>query len=138
MENENLEVTVESIDEEYTQTSKNGTDRKLQLITLYRSHKLLWDVKSPDYHNKHKREIAISQIAKALQMSPASVKSAINSLRCQFAKHHKDATARKPTGTGGHGKQKAQWWLYNELLFLADSLDCRTSNSNVQSVVSSV
>ena len=85
-----------------------SADNKMLLVSLYREHQLLWNVKSSDYHNKPKREAAYSKIATALRVSASEVKAAINSLRNQFQKVHKTKTERKPTGSSKKARESSR------------------------------
>jgi Alcohol dehydrogenase transcription factor Myb/SANT-like len=111
----------------YTFTS----DQKLQLISLYRSKEILWNIKRADYHDKSAKELAYSDIASRMNVAIDDVKHQVNNLRSQFNAAHRQVTEHKPTGTGSDGKKPKRWWVYDELLFLADTLECRETPTNV-------
>lgn len=66
-------------------------DKEARLIGLYEQNRLLWDSRHPDYHNKDKREGAMSAIAQALQdeFDVLDVKNKIKWLRDYFVKELK-------------------------------------------------
>ncbi|XP_077506279.1 uncharacterized protein LOC144115685 [Amblyomma americanum] len=73
-------------------TNKSWTNEKeARLISLYGTHRLLWDSHHPEYNNKDSREHAIKAIAQGLdnEFNVVSVKDKIKSLRDYFVKELK-------------------------------------------------
>ncbi|XP_077490530.1 uncharacterized protein LOC144101297 [Amblyomma americanum] len=80
-------------------TNKSWTNEKeARLISLYGTHRLLWDSRHPAYYNKDSREHAIKAIAQGLdnEFNVVNVKDKIKSLRDYFVKElKKEAASRK-------------------------------------------
>ncbi|XP_031335457.1 uncharacterized protein LOC116165293 [Photinus pyralis] len=104
------------------------------LIDLYRNHEVLYIVKDPQYHNKGARLHALETITKGLsEIRPNTtvndVKVKINSLRTQFNKELGKLKS-KPSGSGAELVQVGLW-CFEQLLFLQDHVNARTSFSNL-------
>lgn len=115
-------------------------DEKVLLATLYREHECLWNIRIAAYHNRAMRDAAYSEIASKVSTPDAPVdakvvKQQLNALRNQFLTAHAKVTEELPTGSAADEDGKARtrhWWLHDELLFLADTVKCRQTRSNVR------
>jgi hypothetical protein len=103
---------------------------KMLLISLYRERRCLWDPADNAYKNTYKKNIAWSEIADMTKKTAVQLKAEINELRCQFTREQKKAKTRV-TGQSADAVYVPKWYLYNEMLFLADRAATRRTISNV-------
>ncbi|KAF5307883.1 hypothetical protein FQR65_LT18291 [Abscondita terminalis] len=92
---------------------------------LYREAGLLWDVKSNEYSNKHKRNASYEILLKKLQEinSKATVevlKKKINNMRTASRRELKKVQSSKGTGKGGDTYEPTLWY-FDLLLFTSQS-----------------
>ena len=78
------------------------------------------------------RTLAWSYIAEKIGKSVIDTKKDVNDLRRQFNREHKKATKRV-TGQSASAVYVPKWYLYTELLFLADRAAARKTVGNVSS-----
>ena len=75
----------------------------VEFIELYRSEPCLWQVKSEEYHDRTKKDVAYSKLVKKLEeLEPDATKKSvlmkINSLRSAYHKEKKKVEASKKSG----------------------------------------
>ena len=75
----------------------------VEFIELYRSEPCLWQVKSEEYHDRTKKDVAYSKLVKKLEeLEPDATKKSvlmkINSLRSAYRKEKKKVEASKKSG----------------------------------------
>ena len=75
----------------------------VEFIGLYRSEPCLWQVKSEEYHDRTKKDVAYSKLVKKLEeLEPGATKKPvlmkINSLRSAYRKEKKNVEASKKSG----------------------------------------
>lgn len=114
--------------------ARSKRDLKLAIVGLYREHPELWQSDNPAYHDRDKRESAYVAISSAVGMERKHLVKVLNALRTQFNKEHRSVLEHPPSGSGAGGG-KTEWWLYKELLFLADNIRGRQTQTNVSSVI---
>ena len=112
--------------------TKFTESEKHLLVGKYKDKPQLWDVKSADYKNRDRKVAAYSDIAREMGKTVQAVKAQINVLRTQYGNVHKKVNKRRPTGSEGDPKPKPDWWLYEELSFLSDTVQPRSTISNVR------
>ena len=96
------------------------------LIELYRAQPELWKVKSKDYFNRTKKQMALEKILNALRTVKPNytldeLKKKINCLRTNFNREYKAIESKKKSGAGVDEIPVPSLWYYNDfnhLLFL--------------------
>ncbi|KAJ8963041.1 hypothetical protein NQ314_005596, partial [Rhamnusium bicolor] len=92
-----------------------------EFVEIYRKQVCLWDVKSNEYFNKHKRNESYDTLLKKLrEINPQAtveiLKKKINNMRTTFRRELKKVQWSKGTGTGGDTYEPTLWY-YDLLLF---------------------
>lgn len=100
-----------------------------KLIELYRDCQCLWDVKTPGYRDRLKKNDAIKEIASELATDEGEVGRKLHNLRSQYSNERKKQASTKSGSEGGRCLRK--WEHYESLYFLNDSMDTRKSVSNL-------
>lgn len=112
-----------------------NNDKIFHLIELYQTKALLWDNTRGDYKDKPKKEAALAEISKALNISQRDVETKLHILRTQFSRETKKITAKKSTGSGEI--EKSRWMYYEPLQFLLHGATTSGSDTK-EKIVSSV
>lgn len=110
-----------------------GRAAKELLVQMYRERRFLWDPKDPRYKVLSSKQHAWNEMANALNLTIREVKENLQNMRSQFLREHKKVKKRV-TGQAAADVYVSSWWLYNELLFLADVLETRRCTSSVSSI----
>lgn len=109
-----------------------------EFIHLYRDNPCLWKIKSKEYSDKNKKNVAYEQLRiKLSEIDPEATKEAvvkkINSLRSCFRKELKKVKDSLKSGNGTDDNYTPSLWYYDDLLFLTDQELPRQSVSNLDS-----
>jgi len=105
------------------------------LITLYRDHNELWQLRSKDYFNKNKKAKALQTIVDTLKpyksdFTVEKLKQKINILRTNFNKCYKAIENKKRSGASVDDIPEPNVWYYNELLFIKDQVEITETQSS--------
>lgn len=108
-----------------------------EFIELYKTFPELWKVKSREYSNRDKKNVALNVLlSKLQQIEPNStvvdVKSKINALRTSWRREHKKVLDSIRSGAGTEDIYEPSLWYYKQLQFIADQETPRPSISNVE------
>ncbi|XP_069186498.1 uncharacterized protein [Procambarus clarkii] len=103
----------------------------VEFIELYRSEPCLWQVKSEEYHDRTKKDVAYSKLVKTLEeLEPGATKKSvlrkINSLRSAYRNEKKKVGVSKKSGASTDSIYKQVLWYYDLLEFLQDQDTPRT------------
>lgn len=103
-------------------------DFVLLLISLYRDCPELWKVKSKDYLNKKKRNLAIQKILKVLKIykpeyNEWTFKRKINTIRTNFNKECQKINRKRKSGVSPDEIPEPTLWYFNELIFIKDQVE---------------
>ncbi|XP_055854901.1 uncharacterized protein LOC129918413 [Episyrphus balteatus] len=93
------------------------------LITKYQSYPQLWDTSSPYYSDKIKRQFAIQDISRHLDVSESAVKAKIHNLRTQYFQEVRKMKQKK------NGIYGIKWRYFDDLKFISPPNDMVTSYS---------
>lgn len=109
-------------------------DRDLtkKLIEEYESYSVLWDVSSPDYKNKYKKQSAYIEIAKKLNSSEEEIKTKIHNLRTQYMQELRRVKQKK-SGQGTSENFTSKLEFFNALNFIVND---KETNYKIQNLVS--
>lgn len=108
-----------------------------EFIELYREQRCLWDVKSPNFCNKHlRKESWDCLVQKCKEILPNAeekcVKAKIDSMRASFRRELKKVTSSKSTGKGLDDIYQPSLWYYDLLMFTTDQETARKGVSSLQ------
>ncbi|XP_050298781.1 uncharacterized protein LOC126737773 [Anthonomus grandis grandis] len=97
-----------------------------EFIEIYQEHSCLWDVRSNDYSNKHKRNASYEILLRKLkEINPTAtmelLKKKINNMRTAFRRELKKVQDSKGTGIGTDDLYEPTLWYYDLLLFTSQS-----------------
>ncbi|KAG8287818.1 hypothetical protein J6590_074020 [Homalodisca vitripennis] len=111
-----------------------------EFIELYREQRCLWDVKSPNYCNKHLRkesfDVLIDKCKEVfVKADEKFVKAKIDSLRASFRRELKKLNASKSTGKGLDEVYEPSLWYFELLMFTTDVETARKGLSSLQKIV---
>ena len=95
------------------------------LIDAYKEETCLFNVKSPNYHNKHARKEALERIVTTLKdtrpsTTAAEITSKMKSLRTSFVAELNKIRQSKKSGAGLEEMYKPTLWYFEKLHFLRD------------------
>ncbi|XP_050499722.1 uncharacterized protein LOC126883079 [Diabrotica virgifera virgifera] len=117
---------------------KQPTPREFltEFIELYRSHTCLWLVKSKDYSDRNKRDIAYAELVKKFQEFDSSadrniVIKKISALRTVYKRELSKVVKSEKSGTGQDDVYKPSLWYFDLLHFLRDQESARPSRSTM-------
>lgn len=121
-------------------TSESERDFIILLITLYRDSPELWKVKSKDYFNQAKKQMAMKKIVDALisfkqDFTVEKLKKKINSLRTNFNKDYKAIESAKRSGASTDDIPKPKSWYYEDMMFIKDQLEIAETDSSEVSIL---
>lgn len=77
----------------------------------------MWNVESPDYHNKSKRHTAIERIAALIGICGNEVRKKLHTLRAQYSKERTKMKKSK-SGAGLHEAYQTKWEYYRVMQFM--------------------
>lgn len=106
----------------------------LKFIKKYRSLDSIWNVKSKEYHNRDKKDIAYTDLLDVVkkfdpQATKDTVVKKINNLRSAFRKELKKVNFAQRSGWGTY---VPRLWYYSDLLFLVDQEEALEGTPNVE------
>lgn len=106
----------------------------LKFIKKYRSLDSIWNVKSKEYHNRDKKDIAYTDLLDVVkkfdpQATKDTVVKKINNLRSAFRKELKKVNFAQRSGCGTY---VPRLWYYSDLLFLVDQEEALEGTPNVE------
>lgn len=104
------------------------------LIDSYELHPCLYAVKHKDYHNKYKRNMALEEIVKKLNMlrpgtTIQDINKKIQGLRNTYSVERKKVLEATRSGMGEDEVYHPSLWYYSKIAFLNDHLQIRASKS---------
>ncbi|XP_017462266.1 PREDICTED: uncharacterized protein LOC108355626 [Rhagoletis zephyria] len=107
-----------------------------KLINLLVQQECLWDVSSPTYHDRVKRENAFKSILNKMKQNLdniriSDIKNKILSLRSQYRKELRAINASRRSGVGNEDIRHPKLWCFDELDFLRPSIYIRQSTYNI-------
>lgn len=121
-------------------TMANNCDREFweEFFNLYRLHPCLWDSKSSDYLNRHKRNDAYNELVlkskeKFTEANKDFATKKIHGFRCCFRRELKKVRGNK-SGDGADDVYVPNLWYYDILSFIADSETPRIGKTNIQNI----
>lgn len=119
---------------------RNEKEFLLLLISLYRDAPELWRVKSPFYFDKNKKAITITRITNALKVlkpnfTENDLKKKINIIRTNFNRELNKKKLSMRSGAGSDEIYLPKLWYFNEMIFLADSVDIADTEDTIYSQV---
>ncbi|XP_018317049.1 uncharacterized protein, partial [Mycetomoellerius zeteki] len=115
----------------------DNKDNIKTLLLLYEQHPSLYVVKSAEYHNRTKREIAYREICEQNQeitKQPLTVEAAkkkINNLRSQYLDYINKIKASKSSSMSTNDIYKPTWWLFDDMKFLDPHIAQRKGESSI-------
>lgn len=89
-----------------------------QLITQYKQHPALWDPSNKGYRNRFRRDSALKEIAKTLNVDTVDVERKIIVLKTQFRRAHAKALKMRANGLSELDIDNTVWHWYRSLTFL--------------------
>lgn len=109
-----------------------------EFIHMYREYPCLWKVKSKEYSDRVKKNLAYEHLTTKLKeidpdANKEKVVKKINSLRSCFRKELKKVNDSKTSGAGADDTYTPSLWYFQELLFLTDQEVPRKGISNLES-----
>lgn len=107
-----------------------------EFISVYESEKCLWKIKSPEYHDRMKKEAAYGRLVEVWKevdanCTKATVLKKINNLRSSYRKELKKVRESTRSGSSREDVYIPKLWYYNLLQFLDDQETPRNSRSNL-------
>ncbi|XP_068085354.1 uncharacterized protein [Anabrus simplex] len=105
------------------------------LIEAYSRESCLYNNKSPSYHNKHARHVAMENVREALkEIRPSTTNGDIinkmKSLRTTFVAELNKVNNSKKSGAGMDEVYKPSIWYFEKLMFLKDYVQPRKGTSS--------
>lgn len=91
------------------------------LISMYRSMHCLWEVNSPDYKDRNKRNHCLEAMAVKFNTTPSEITRKIHNLRSQFHSERQKLLQRKSL-YGSHHRCISKWPHFDSLRFLKKSI----------------
>lgn len=115
-----------------------NTDFMTEFIEIYKTHTCLWQVKSPEYSNRDKRDSAYKSLLTFCQtVNPdcdvSFVKKKIANLRNAFRKEHAKVRKYTKSGAGANEIYVPKLWYYKLLAFTGDHEEPRESFCSIDS-----
>lgn len=89
-----------------------------QLITLYKEHPVLWDPRNKDFKNRLRKDEALKDIGRTMNLEVVEVERKINVLNTQFRRTHKKVLRLTASGLPTDEIENNLWYGYKNLLFL--------------------
>lgn len=114
------------------------------LVQLYEQHPCLYVVESVDYHNKVKRERALSTITKefnnltGVEHTVEDVTKKIHGFRTQYSENKNKIKKSINSGAGTDEIYQPKWFLFDSLSFLDQHTKVRESVSSLPSSIKRV
>lgn len=109
------------------------------LILIWETKPVLYNVSDPQYHIKEVRRNAIMSIIQEMEdrniyplPSYEDVFKKLNALRTYFVAEKNKIEHSKVSGAGTSSIYKSKWQFYDSLMFLADFITPRSTQSNLQ------
>lgn len=112
-------------------------DHTKRLIELYEVQPILYNIKSPQYHNKIARQTCLTTIQGSLEAytkikySVEDIVKKISNIRTQFSLLYRDQKKTPPSGAGADELSKPNWYLYEALQFLIPYVKADQAKSNI-------
>ncbi|XP_014281774.1 uncharacterized protein [Halyomorpha halys] len=100
----------------------------IQLIELYETNPALWDIKSPDYKDKNKKNKIYEEIGTRLGSNGEEIQRKIHNLRNQVSQELRKMKSRK-SGSGDE-EYRGTWPYFNLLKFIIPMLTSSSVQSN--------
>lgn len=118
-------------------TSKDA-ERKfiLECIDVYKELPCLWQVKSEDYMNRQKKDLAYEKLLQKYRerytdATKEDVKKKFNALRTNFRKELKKVRDSNKSGAGTDDLYESSLWYFDAMQFLEDTETPRNSRSTI-------
>lgn len=110
-------------------------ERTLEFIDIFKSEECLWMIKSKDYMNKIKRDVAYTHLVDFVKTfdvnaNKDTVTKKIANLRTVFKRELKKITT-KVSGAGADEVYEPKIWYFQDLMFLKDQETPRGGVSNM-------
>ena len=112
------------------------------MINKWQNEPLLYNVNSPNYHDKTKRLLAVERIwdgMSLMEYNPMPTKEQIldkmGGLRTYFNVQRNKVESSKQTGSSTDTVYKPKWQFYECLQFLMDMVTLRRTTSNLDPII---
>lgn len=107
-----------------------------EFIELYRSFPCLWKIKSHEYSDRNKKDLAYAELVKKYkEFDPLAERNTvvkkINALRTVYNKEKAKVTTSMKSGAGSEEVYKPSLWYYDLLHFLYDQDSARSARSTM-------
>lgn len=107
-----------------------------EFIELYKSFPCLWLVKSKEYSDRNKKDLAYSELVKKFEeFDPSADRNTvikkINGLRTVYKKELAKVNNSEKSGSGADDIYKPTLWYFDLLHFLKDQDSARPSRSTI-------
>lgn len=111
----------------------------IEFIELYRSFTCLWLVKSKEYSDRNKKDLAYIELVKKFkEFDPSAdrntVVKKINALRTVYKKELLKVKSSEKSGAGADDIYKPSLWYFDRLHFLNDQDFARPSRNTMSDV----
>lgn len=108
-----------------------------EFFQLYKEHPCLWQIKSKEYLDKHKKNEAYEKLTEKLMehypdATPDLVKKKINIYRSTLRKEVKKVEASMRFASGTDDVYTPSWTYYEDLVFLKDQEAIKSYSSNLK------
>ena len=94
------------------------------LISMYKSMPCLWEVNSPDYKDRNRRNECLDEMASRFSTSTCEITRKVHNLRSQFHSERQKLMKRKSI-YGSHHRAVSKWPHFDSLRFLKKSITKR-------------
>lgn len=107
-----------------------------EFIRAYQSHPCLWRIKSPEYHDRTKKDAAYDRLLNKYRLIDNNadkdvVVKKLNALRTNYRREKKKVEASRHSGIGTDEIYEPSLWYYHLFDFLGDQETPRSSSSNL-------
>ncbi|GFT77808.1 MADF domain-containing protein, partial [Nephila pilipes] len=92
----------------------------LELIRIYKTKSILWDLKHEDRSKKNLKKDAWEEISAEMNISVDQCKRKITSMLASYRREKNKIKSNKDTGNGKNENYESRWFAYEALAFLGD------------------
>lgn len=108
----------------------------VEFIELYKNSPCLWQIKSRDYSDRNKKDLAYAELVKKYReidrnADRSTVVKKINSFRTVYKKELNKMNNSLKSGAGADDVYKPSLWYFEHLHFLNDAEPARISRSTM-------
>uniref|UniRef100_A0A6P7HB35 Uncharacterized protein LOC114348529 n=1 Tax=Diabrotica virgifera virgifera TaxID=50390 RepID=A0A6P7HB35_DIAVI len=109
-----------------------STDSIILLIEGYESNPCLFNVKHMDYHNKHKRNVALNNLSEMLGKTISDIQKKWNGIRNTYSAERRKVLDSQKSGAGVSEIYVPKLWYHDRLKFLNEYLTTRKPVSSFE------